>query len=192
LKANEGVIMIDQEYLKECFDYNKDTGDITWLTRPLHHFVNLAAMNSSNSKFAGKVAGSIMNRGYMLVGINGTRILYHRIILMLMGLDVTGKQVDHINGDKTDNRWANLRLVDQIDNLKNKSLRTSNKTGISGVSFYSNLKGKPFRVTYYEDGNKRATEFFVPTLFEAACARKSFEYKNGYHDNHGRKSTTSK
>jgi len=184
--------MIDQKYLKECFDYDELTGDLTWLPRPLHHFVSLAAMNSSNSKCVGKVAGCVMNRGYMFVGINCTRILYHRVIFMFMGFDVTDKQVDHINGDKTDNRWVNLRLVEQPDNLKNKSLRTSNKTGISGVSFYKNLKSKPFRVTYYENGNKRATEVFTATLFEAACTRKSFENENNYHENHGRKSTVLK
>lgn len=184
--------MIDQKYLKECFDYNKLTGVLTWLSRPSRHFNSGAAMNNANSRFAGEVAGCIMNRGYIFVGINNTRILYHRVIFMFMGFDVKGKQVDHINGDKTDNRWVNLRLVDQVDNLKNKSLRASNKTGVSGVSFYNNLKSKPFRVTYYEGESKRATEFFVSTLFEAACARKSFEIKNGYHENHGRKSTALK
>lgn len=179
---------LSQEYLKECFNYNESTGDLIWLSRPSSHFASAAAMGSFNSRFPGKNTGCVMSRGYMFVGVDGAKVLYHRLIFMLMGFDVTDKQVDHINGDKTDNRWVNLRLVDQLDNLKNKSLRSSNKTGVSGVSFYKNLKSKPFRVTYYKDGNKRATEVFVPTLFEAACIRKSFENNNGYHANHGRKS----
>jgi hypothetical protein len=169
---------ITKELLNDMFSYDSITGDVLWV-KPIN-------------KPVGSVVGSLMSRGYLMVAISGNNYLVHRLIFIMRGFDVFRKQVDHINGDKTDNRWVNLRLVDQIDNLKNKSLRASNKTGISGVSFYSNLKSKPFRVTYYEDGNKRATEFFVPTLFEAACARKSFEYKNEYHENHGRKSTTSK
>ena len=180
--------MINQEYLKECFDYNINTGVCLWKRRPLYHF----ASESSRFTFIGKNTGNpitcIHNRGYLFVRLNGKGYLLHRLIFILMGHALAGFQVDHINGIKTDNRWINLRLVSQHDNLRNKKLRESNKTGVSGVSFYENLKSKPFRVTYYEDNNKRATEFFVSHLFEAACIRKSFENKNGYHANHGRKS----
>lgn len=180
-------MIIDQEYLKECFDYDILTGICTWRNRPLEHFKNKAGYNGFNSKFPDVEVGCVMNGGYLFIGLNGNQLL-HRMICLWMGKSITGKQIDHINGVKTDNRWVNLRVVDQTDNLKNKKLRESNKTGVSGVSFYENLKSKPFRVTYYENNNKRATEFFVSHLFEAACIRKSFENKNGYHANHGRKS----
>ena len=47
------------------------------------------------------------------------------------------EEVDHINGDKKDNRWSNLRLASHAENNQNKPLSTSkNTSGIKGVSFH--------------------------------------------------------
>ena len=46
-----------------------------------------------------------------------------------------GEVVDHINGDRSDNRRKNLRITTQQNNLLNKALSTRNTSGISGVSF---------------------------------------------------------
>lgn len=44
-------------YLKECVNYNPETGLFTWLNRPLEHFKSLRACNAWNSRYSGLVAG---------------------------------------------------------------------------------------------------------------------------------------
>lgn len=46
-----------------------------------------------------------------------------------------GEQVDHINGDRLDNRRANLRIATQSQNNANQGLRADNKSGVKGVHF---------------------------------------------------------
>jgi hypothetical protein len=42
------------EYLQECFEYNRDTGELFWKVRPLHHFIDDRAWKSCNTRYAGK------------------------------------------------------------------------------------------------------------------------------------------
>ena len=62
---------------------------------------------------------------------NATPISIHRFLME----PKEGEVVDHINGDRSDNRRKNLRITTQQNNLLNKALSTRNTSGISGVSF---------------------------------------------------------
>ena len=84
-------------------------------------------------KLNGKKWRTIYKTGkpYLQTGNQNSKIEYfHRII---MGNPKV--QVDHISGDTLDNRKSNLRLVSKEDNLKNLKKKSSNTTGIRGVSF---------------------------------------------------------
>lgn len=50
-----------------------------------------------------------------------------------MGVDDSKLEVDHINGNKWDNRKCNLRIVTHADNTKNRKLSSRNKSGYTGV-----------------------------------------------------------
>jgi hypothetical protein len=60
------------------------------------------------------------SHGYLAFRHLNTTILCHRLAFHIMGIDPTGKEVDHINGIKDDNRWANLRLVTTRENQGNR------------------------------------------------------------------------
>jgi len=81
-------------------------------------------------KFVG-ISMWITSHGYVRVcGRNGLRERYlHREI---MGAD-SSVVVDHINGDKLDNRRQNLRLCTQGQNCLNTKLRSNNLSGVKGV-----------------------------------------------------------
>ncbi|MAF36160.1 hypothetical protein CL622_03525 [archaeon] len=175
--------MFSQSYLKQCFDYDPETGVCTWKNRPRSHFKSDRWHNIWNKRFSGKVAGFHNARGYYSIRLDNKKNYKHRLICMWMGIDIDGMEVDHINGDRSDNRWPNIRVVSKSENLRNQRVRRNNKTGILGVSYFANLT-KPWRVTFNKECRKTST-YFVETLFEAACIRKSLENKFGYHKNHG-------
>lgn len=66
-------------------------------------------------------------QGYAMNGARGR--LMHRVVLSAPG----GLQVDHINGDKLDNRRSNLRLVTAQEQTENRCVRADSTTGSRGV-----------------------------------------------------------
>lgn len=57
-------------------------------------------------------------------------LLMHRVVMGALA----GQEVDHINGDKLDNRKENLRFCTRAENLSNRGAQKNNKTGLKGVS----------------------------------------------------------
>jgi hypothetical protein len=81
--------------------------------------------------------------GYCQVGFNGTRVLYHVIIWILStGEDIPqGMEIDHINGNKIDNRIENLRIVTRRGNQQNrKTHRAGRLTGTCYNKIYHDDK----------------------------------------------------
>jgi len=112
-----------QEELKTVFDYDQHTGVLTW--RVVNPFARAVR--------SGDVAGCVGSRGYVAVILNNKRYLAHRLIFKLM----TGKepidQIDHIDGDRSNNRWRNLREASSGQNRQNVGIQKNNKSGVKGV-----------------------------------------------------------
>lgn len=85
---------------------------------------------------AGTPAGYSYNNGYMLVSINRTNYMVHRIIWCLHNKQdaPAGMVVDHIDRNPANNHYENLRLVSHRDNLRNKNTKTN--TGEHNITFY--------------------------------------------------------
>lgn len=111
------------EYLKEMLYYDPETGVWTWLTQ-----------KSANIK-PGQVAGSIRSDGYRQIAINRTMHYAHRLSWLYMTGEWPKNQVDHINRDRDDNRWDNLRAATPSDNSVNSKLSPNNTSGYRGVSW---------------------------------------------------------
>ena len=113
-------------YLEACFSYDPDTGKILWKARPLDHFNTERGCKTFNSSFVGRSYGGRLCGGY----VDPSHIAW------VLG---TGEYpellIDHINGDKLDNRLCNLRDVDNATNVRNAKLRCDNKTGTPGISY---------------------------------------------------------
>lgn len=115
--------MITQHELKQWLDYNPDTGIFTWKISP-----------NSFTKI-GKVCTSIDKDGYIRVCIKGKTHRAHRLAFLYMTGFLPEKEIDHINGVKTDNRFCNLRSSSRVQNEYNKGLSKRNKSGVKGVWF---------------------------------------------------------
>ena len=127
--------------LQEVFVYQPQTGVLSWRVR-------MGARGIPGSK-----AGSGSAQGYQVVGVDGRRNLFvHRIAWAIHYGEWPAGEVDHINGDRSDNRIANLRDVATHQNHQNmRKARSDNKTGLLGVSPH---KGR-FRAQIQADGRKR-------------------------------------
>ena len=111
------------EDLRRNISYNPETGVFTWLLpRKKVRVGSEAGYNSAS---------------YREVFFSGHRILAHRLAwIVVNGPIPDALQVDHINGDRLDNRIANLRLVTHLGNCENKHKAMSNsKSGLLGVSW---------------------------------------------------------
>lgn len=114
--------------LRRVFRYEPDTGLLFWAVDPC----------KGSTLKAGALANSRAIGGYLRVAVRTRRLLVHRVAWCIVhgAIDDT-KHIDHINGNRTDNRICNLRMVDARTNLENslEIKRKSTSSGLRGVSF---------------------------------------------------------
>jgi hypothetical protein len=110
------------ERLKELLDYDPETGTFT------------RRISVSQNTKAGDVAGSINGEGYAQISIDYRRYKMHRLAWLFMTGTHPVQEVDHINGNRADNRWSNLREVTREQNLQNqRKAESDSSTGFLGV-----------------------------------------------------------
>jgi hypothetical protein len=160
--------MLTQERLKELLHYDQDTGVFTWLISP------------RNNVKSGKQAGTYDRKGYL-------KILYKRKLYMghwLAWLYVYGKfpdnEIDHINGNPSDNTILNLRDVTRKQNMENKKVYSNSKSGYSGVTWHSRDKKWNVRIGHY---GKRISLGYFDNLSDAIAVRIKAENQTFTHNN---------
>ena len=131
---------MNTEFIKECFDYAPETGDLVWRKRPLHHFLSEREWKLVNTKRAGSAAGSVRpkpcGKGYKYTKICGKSEAIHRLVLIWHGFEIPkGMMVDHINQDTHDNRIENLRVVTSFENAQNRKMPKHNTSGHHGIQW---------------------------------------------------------
>lgn len=128
------AILPPTEVLHEFFVYEPKTGVLIWRRRTVHHFGSLRACESWNGHYADKPVGWLNANGYLATRIGKTSFLVQRIIWKLMtGLEPP-EQIDHIDGDRINNRWKNLRPANENEQCWNRKTHSNNKLGLKGVS----------------------------------------------------------
>lgn len=104
--------------------YDRETGYLTWFKRTGGHMA------------VGYRAGHIAPNGYRRITLVGRRYMAHRLVWLFETGEWPEQWVDHISGDKDDNRVSNLRLATTAENNANSSiLAKANKSGFRGVCF---------------------------------------------------------
>jgi hypothetical protein len=144
------------ERLRELLSYDQATGDLTRLVG-----------RSGPKARAGDIAGRLDDSGYIRIYVDGVKYPAHRLIVLWMTGEFPPQEVDHINGDRADNRWSNLRLATRSENMRNKGTYKTNTSGLRGVSFYKRT-GK-WKAQIQHEGKKIGLGYFAsPDLAHTA------------------------
>lgn len=137
--------MITQSQVAECFEYRDGTLYWRGVTHPNKQYL------------ADKPAGSIHKTGYRHVTWMGKVHKVHRLIF-LMHHGYLPPEVDHINGDRADNRIENLRAANRSENQCNRPALASNTSGYPGVLWHK--KSKAWMVRVMKNGKTVVQEYF--------------------------------
>ena len=136
---------------------------------------------------AGMVAGTLNKiHGYCYIQFLDAPKSAHRLAFLYMTGEWPEKQVDHINGVRDDNRWCNLRDVSRTENMRNTSIRSTNTSGVVGVSYAS--RDKLWSAAISHKG-KKVNLYCGKNPYMAVYKRAMAERDFGYHTNHGRAPT---
>lgn len=174
---------------RELLDYNPATGLLFWKVRKPNLFDRFntkpeAYCKTWNKRYANKPAFTAKGtHGYFAGAILKHQLTAHRVIWLLhFGYWPKG-EIDHIDGDRGNNRISNLRTVDRLGNCQNLAKRRNNTSGTTGVTWMKRQK-------YWRASIGQKRKHIIIGMFEhksdAIEARKAAELKYGFHPNHGR------
>lgn len=164
-------LMVTQALVQSIFTYCPVTGNVV-------HATNKVKVKR------GDRAGSVSKSGARYLRIWGKKYLEHRVIWLYVTGAWPTHEIDHVDHNRGNNRWENLRETTHAVNMQNKPRYTNNTSGSAGVSVdkrcgkfraYLNIHGKPRGLGYFD------------TYAEAVIARVSaLSCVEGYHANHGK------
>lgn len=174
--AAKALMCVDD--LRQLISYNPETGLVTWAYR----HPGTRGNRIFNGKFGGKDAGSHHNAGYTRICIRGVTYLAHRVAWAFTYNEEPPEQIDHINGDRSDNRISNLRAANYSINAKNRAKMSRNTSGFSNVS-WSKAAGK-WQAMFRHHGELHYVGLFE-TPEEAGAAVNSAKAGLGYSERHG-------
>ena len=121
------ILQVSEEWLerfKAHVRYDRETGNLYWLK-----------LRRGVRKSNGLLAGSVKFYGYRYISFEKKELMAHRLVYMIhYGLIGAGLEIDHIDGNKANNRIENLRAVTHQCNRQNQIRPTAgNRTGFLGV-----------------------------------------------------------
>ncbi len=176
------------ELLPKLLRYEPETGKLYWRERGAEWFSGgphgaEAYCLGWNKRHSGQEAGTVKAAPYSKISLLGECLFSHRVIWALLSGSWPEGEIDHINGDPSDNRAVNLRCVSKTENMRNQSRRRTNRSGFTGV-ISSRNSGR-----WVASIKSETREIYLgsyDTKEEAYAARKAAEICLGFHPNHGR------
>ena len=134
---------LTQEKLKQELEYDPETGLFTWIAK-------------RSGVVTGKKAHKLNTSGYVQIRVLGKSYVAHRLVWLYTHGEFPECQIDHINGQRADNRLVNLRLAqnNDRDNRQNSTLQSNNTTGFMGVTRMKDGK-------YMAQINKNGVKYYL-------------------------------
>jgi hypothetical protein len=147
---------LTQSRVKEMFDYNEETGVLTWRRQNGH-------------KKAGALAGSMEKKtGYMRVTLDRRQHTTHRVIWLYVHGKHPEHEIDHINGNRADNRICNLREATHAQNCQNRRKSCGKTSGFIGVKW--NKARKVWSAAVFTNGK----ELYLGAFASAEAAYQAY------------------
>lgn len=172
-----------QAELHALLIYEPDSGKLTWRARPQPMFPNFQKFLAWNTRCAGEETFTIKHSsGYMHGSILGRKYLAHRVIWkMVHGVDP--RDIDHLDGNKHNNRLDNLRECSRSENNRNRRRGSNNTSGCTGVHWDKQMQRWYARI---EVAGEITFLGYCKSKEEAIARRKAVEPQLGFLPGHDR------
>jgi hypothetical protein len=129
------------ELLRKLLRYEPDTGKLYWLPREEKYFKSYHSFTTWNKRYAHKEAFTQKDSsGYHQGAVLGTLHLTHRLIWAMQTGEWPSSAVDHIDRNRVNNRWANLRLATSGQNSANVKSRANSSSKYLGIYWHKVAK----------------------------------------------------
>lgn len=112
---------VTQTRVRELLNYDESSGVFTW------------KMTTNRRIKVGSIAGSISIKGYHVIRFDGHLHYSHRLAWLYVNGEIGLFEIDHIDGDRKNNRISNLRLASTAQNSMNRGEYKNNTSGLKGV-----------------------------------------------------------
>jgi hypothetical protein len=121
---------------------------------------HVVLMDQDDFERFGALAWFVSKRGYVVRNVvTATGRTIDNLHRQIMGAAIgDGQIIDHINGDKLDNRKGNLRICTNAENVRNGRRRPSNSSGFKGI--YLHRASGLWHATIKVDGVKHSLGYF--------------------------------
>lgn len=174
---------ITADLIRELIDYDPDAGTFTWRERSRRFFKNDQQYKTWNSLFCGKAAGSVnKHKGYLMITLFYRHYASHRLAWLYVTGEWPSNVIDHIDHDRLNNRFSNLRDIDRTQNSQNMSRQSKRSNQTMGVLWRKNRQVWIAKIVVQKKEIYLGT---FKTQEEAAAVRREANERYGFHTNHG-------
>jgi hypothetical protein len=105
---------------REVLSYDPESGILRWQI-------------DRNQIRSGDIGGYLHRTGYLRVMVDGRDYAAHCVIWLIVTGEWPEREIDHIDNDRANNRWGNLREAARVENMRNKVRYRNNRSGFKGV-----------------------------------------------------------
>lgn len=164
--------VLDPYSLNVLLRYDAESGQLFWRPRGPAQISDPAKCATWNTRYASKLAFTAKSdAGYLVGRLAGMTLRAHRVIWAMSQNAWPTGEIDHIDGNKTNNKLANLREVTRSENERNKGLTRLNKSG--GKCVYWNFKDQKWEVRVGLHGFKHYIGQFSDLADAIAAAKEA-------------------